>query len=116
MERNYKNYTEDTNETPQQRFLREEAYLKAQNRVKKVVGFYRHLMVYVLVNLFLIAIIAVNDWGSFGSFGTFSTAIFWGIGLAFHAVGVFGPNLVFGKNWENRMIKKYMDKENKRWE
>ena len=116
MERHYKHTSEQNNETAEERFLREEAYLKAQHKVKRIMGFYRHLVVYVIINLFLIILIAVNDWGSFGSFGTFSTAIFWGIGLAFHAVGVFGPDLIFGKNWENRMIKKYMDKENNRWE
>ena len=115
MDTNYNRSSGDHTETREQ-FQKEEAYLRAQNKVKRIMGFYRHLMVYVIINLFLIILIAVNDWGSFGSFGTFSTAIFWGIGLAFHAVGVFGPDLVFGKNWENRMIKKYMDKENNRWE
>ena len=115
MDTNYKHSSGENTET-KDRFLKEEAYIKAQSKVKRIMGFYRHLMIYVIINVFLIVLIAVNDWGSFGSFGTFSTAIFWGIGLAFHAVGVFGPDLVFGKNWENRMIKKYMDKENNRWE
>jgi len=116
MERNYKNYSEETAETSQERFLKEEAYLKAQSKVKRVLGFYRHLLIYILINIFLIVIISLNNSGPFWSFETFSTAFFWGIGLAFHALGVFGPGLVFGKNWENRMIKKYMDKENTRWE
>jgi len=115
MKSNYRNSTEHT--TEQERFLKEEAYLKAQAKVKKILGFYRHLLVYVLVNIFLIVLISSNNDGPFWSFATFSTAFFWGIGLAFHALGVFGPDLIFGKSWENKMMKKYMDKEkNNRWE
>jgi len=115
MESNYRTSTEHN--TEQERFLKEEAYLKAQAKVKKILGFYRHLLVYVLVNIFLIVLISSNNDGPFWSFGTFSTAFFWGIGLAFHAIGVFGPDLIFGKSWENKMMKKYMDKEkNNRWE
>jgi hypothetical protein len=116
MEKNYKSLSDQTNETDQDRFLKEEAYLKAQNKVKRIMGFYRHLIIYAIINVFLIVLISSNKEGSFFSFETFSTAFFWGIGLAFHALGVFGPDLVFGKSWENRMIKKYMDKENTRWE
>lgn len=116
MERFNRPKDQHGNETDQERYLKEEAYLKAQNKVKKIMGFYRHLMVYVIINIFLIIIINVNSSASFWSFETFSTAFFWGIGLGFHALGVFGPDLVFGKNWENRKIKEYMDKENNRWE
>ena len=116
MERNYNVLSE--HETNQERYLREEAYLKAQNKVKRIMGFYRHLLVYILVNIFLIVLISSKNDDPFFSFETFSTAFFWGLGLGFHALGVFGPDLVFGKSWEDRMMKKYMDKEkeNKRWE
>lgn len=114
MERNYKSSSEY--ETDQERFLKEEAYLKAQAKVKKIMGFYRHLIVYILVNIFLIVLNNSYSGNHFWSFSTFSTAFFWGIGLGFHALGVFVPDMIFGKSWENRMMKKYMDKENKRWE
>jgi len=116
MERQNKDIPGHEKESDQDRYLKEDAYLKAQNKVKRIMGFYRHAMVYVIINIFLIILITANSSASFWSFGTFSTAFFWGIGLGFHALGVFGPDLVFGKNWENRMIKKYMDKENNRWE
>jgi hypothetical protein len=115
MEKNYRTSTEHNSE--QERFLKEEVYLKAQDKVKKIKGFYSHLIAYILVNIFLIILISYNNDWSFWNFGTFSTALFWGIGLGFHALGVFGPDLVFGKSWENRMIKKYMDKEkHSHWE
>jgi len=40
-----------------------------------------------------------------------STAFFWGIGLAFHAYGVFGKHLLFSKDWEERKIKEFMEKD-----
>lgn len=97
----------------QRSYEREEAYLRAKKRLDKLVGFYWHLAVYVVVNLFLIILIGVNldDSDRFWSFGTFATAFFWGIGLAFHFLGVFGPGFFFGKNWEERKIKEFMDKD-----
>ncbi len=103
------------NDKSQSDFYREDAYIRAQKKVKKIVGFYWHLASYVIVNLFLIFIIGKNT-ANFWSFATFSTAIFWGIGLFFHFLGVFGPDFFFGKNWEQRKIKEYMDKDKKRWE
>jgi len=99
-------------------FREEESYLRARKKLDKIIGFYWHLAVYVVINLFLIALIAVNlDEGqSIFNFGTFSTAFFWGIGLAFHWLGVFGPNLMFGKKWEERKLKEMMDKDNRRWQ
>ena len=100
---------------PNQRssYEREEAYIRAKKKLDKLVGFYWHLAAYVVVNLFLIILIGFNrDAGeSFWSFPTFATAFFWGIGLAFHFLGVFGPNFMFGKDWEKKKIKEFMDKD-----
>lgn len=87
-----------------------EAYIKAQERVKKVVGFYWHLAAYVIVNLFLIGLSQING-GDFWTFGTFNTAIFWGIGLAFHFLGVFGSFGFYGRQWKTRKIRNIMEKD-----
>ena len=92
-------------------YEREESYLRAKKKVDKLVGFYWHLAVYVVINLFLILLIGLNSGQGFWSFGTYATAFFWGIGLFFHFLGVFGPNFMFGKDWEDRKIKEYMDKD-----
>lgn len=114
MKTNYRPLSDK--ETEQDRFLKGDAYLRAQKRVNKILGFYRHLIIYLIINTFLIILVTYNSDGPFWRFETFSTAIFWGIGLAFHAMGAFGSDWLFGKNWENRKIKEYMDKENRRWE
>jgi hypothetical protein len=47
----------------------------------------------------------------------FSTAIFWGIGLMAHALSVFLPSMIIGKDWEERKIKQLMEKEKQnKWE
>ena len=38
-------------------FISEDRFIRAKKRVKKIKGFYIHLIVYVLVNLFLSGII-----------------------------------------------------------
>jgi len=48
-----------------------------------------------------------------GNFGSFSTWLFWGIGVAFHAVKVFSYNPFFNKEWEERQIQKYLDEDRK---
>lgn len=97
-------------------FRKEEAYLRAKKKVESIMGFYWHLAVYVIINLFLIILIGVNSDEGFTSFGTYATATFWGIGLLFHFLGVFGPNFIFGKDWENKKIEEYMEKERRNWE
>jgi 2TM domain len=93
-----------------------EQYELAAKRVKKVKGFYKHLIVFIFVNIFIIATnyYYQNPNESFFSFKTFSTAFFWGIGLAAHGLSVFLPGLFFGQNWEQRKIDELMKKnENK---
>jgi hypothetical protein len=96
-------------------YKKEDAYIRAQKRLKEIKGFYWHAFWYVVVNIFLLIMIIPNSSGNnWWHFGTFSTPIFWGIGLAFHALGVFGKNLIFGKAWEDRKIQEFMDKDKRR--
>lgn len=97
-------------------FREEEAYLRAKKKVDSIMGFYWHLASYVIVNIFLIIVISVNSDEGFFHFGTFATALFWGIGLLFHFLGVFGTDFLFGKHWEKKKIAKLMEKERQDWE
>ncbi len=94
----------------------EEKYKKAKKRVKEVKDFYMHLTVYITINLILIIV----NLGVFQSGFTdikipkwpmFTTPFFWGIGLFFHWVSVYKDKFSLLKNWEDRKIKEYMDKE-----
>jgi hypothetical protein len=99
----------------------EAKYERAKKRVRALSGFYKHLAVYIIVNAALIAIKYFNGENSndFIQFNTFSTAFFWGIGLAFHAMGVFYNHVFFGRSWEDRKIRELMDKDKdkqQKWE
>jgi hypothetical protein len=97
-------------------FRKEEAYLRAKKKVDTIIGFYWHLAVYIVVNVFLILLIALNSSEGFSGFGPYATAVFWGIGLFFHFLGVFGPGFLFGKDWEQKKIQEYMEKDRNNWE
>ena len=88
-------------------------------RVRSIKRFYKHLTIYFLVNLFLIVMryFQLDKGENFYAFSTFSTAFFWGIGLVFHAIKVFGKNVFLGDNWEERKINEYMNQNQKtKWE
>ena len=84
-------------------------YLEAQKRVKRLKGFYIHATVYVLVNLFLIGNNVQRGMNP-SDIDNYCTAIFWGIGLLGHALSVFLPNMIMGKDWEEKKIRELMDK------
>jgi len=99
-------------------YTEEERYIQARKKVEKIKGFYIHFLVYLVVNLFILTMIALNidENENFWQFGHFSTAFFWGIGIVFHALGVFGSNFMFGSKWEERKIKEYMSRDERNWE
>ena len=91
--------------------IEQEKYEQAKNKVKSIKGFYTHLLVYVVINVMILAVSAQHKTlENFFTFSTFFTAISWGIGLLAHAFGVFGHNLILGKDWEERKIKELIEK------
>lgn len=101
-------------------FNPDERYNLAYKRVKRIKGFYVHALVFVLVNAFII--ISSYNRSLFGTevflrWETFSTALFWGIGLLAHGMSVFGRNIFFGQNWEEKKIQQFMEKDkSEKWE
>jgi hypothetical protein len=99
-------------------YSEEQKRYRAKEQVKKLKEFYQHLTAYLIINIILIIIIGTSlEMGgeSFWHFSTFTVAFFWGIGLLFHAFGVFGLPFVFGKDWEQRKIKEFMEKDRKEY-
>ncbi len=82
------------------------SYERARERVQQLKEFYVHLAVYVMVNIVLIAIniITAGHWFIWPLFG-------WGIGVAVHAVTVWGVDQWWGSAWEAREIEKLMARE-----
>jgi hypothetical protein len=83
-------------------------YLAAKERVEQLRGFYVHLTVYVLVNLFLFGLNIATDRDNLWFFWPL---LGWGIGLAAHAMTVFVFDGTLGKNWQERQISELMDKD-----
>ncbi|WP_375237902.1 histidine kinase [Aurantibacter sp.] len=84
-------------------FSEQMAYTQAKKEVEKIKGFYGNAISYSFVIPFLIFINLRYSpefyWFFFPMFG-------WGMGLAFHALEVFG----YGKSWEDKKIKEIMEK------
>ncbi|WP_028121785.1 2TM domain-containing protein [Epilithonimonas tenax] len=83
-------------------------YLNAQKRVREIRGFYAHLIAYVAVNVVVIIFnILYHELGYMRiKVNQFYSLIIWGILIMIHAGFVF-----LGKEWEERKIRKLMDKE-----
>ena len=82
-------------------FQSEDKYAAARQEVKRLKGFYTHLIVYIAVNI-MIVFLNIRDLDpgeSYFKIENFFTAFFWGIGIMVHAFSVFLPNWIFGKNW-----------------
>ena len=81
-------------------------YEMARKKVKKVKAFYRHFGIWLIFSAFFIFLNINTDprelWAIFPIAG-------WGLGVALHAIGVFGfPGR--SKDWEERMIEEEMSR------
>lgn len=90
--------------------LDKDKYKRAKKQVEEMKGFYIHLSIYIVINTFILINI-YNHSDDFWQWHHFVTLAAWGIGLLFHASKTFGINLLFGKNWEERQIQKYIEKD-----
>ncbi len=94
-----------SNMETQQVYIDEKLYKKAKERVEQIKGFYGNLLAYCIVIPFLAYLnYRTTDfpWVIFPILG-------WGFGLTVHGMEAFGYNPIFGKKWEERRIKKYME-------
>ncbi|WP_026450149.1 2TM domain-containing protein [Aequorivita capsosiphonis] len=95
---------------------------RAHKRVEALKGFYKHLLIYCIVNLALFIVrgnilqffqsetpdknfIAWIDWN------ILIVPVFWGIWLLFHAAKVFSYKLKFIENWEKRQMEKFLNEQ-----
>ncbi|QAA82954.1 2TM domain-containing protein [Aequorivita sp. H23M31] len=90
-------------------FENENKYLRAKRRVDKIKKFYTSLTFYVIFIFFLATLNYYvnelrNPWFLWAAFG-------WGIGLFFQAMKAFDWFSYFGKDWEERKLKKFMEEE-----
>ena len=83
-------------------------YQLAQEKVERLREFYNHLIVFIIVmsGLFLL------NYFTSSYFWVIFPLLGWGLGILGHASATFEWNLLFGKDWEERQIKKFMNNDN----
>jgi hypothetical protein len=103
------------------KFTKEQQYVLVRKRIEKISKFYKHLVIYIIANIFLTAIFIAGDVNNGDTFSealldyhNYKIWMYWGIGIAFQAFNTFGFNLFFNKSWEERKIKRYMEEQNNR--
>lgn len=94
-------------------FNEHDAYERAKKKVNEIKGFYWNLFAYIVVIPFLIFVNYMTNW----DFKWFWFPIFgWGTGLTIHGLSVlskirFLGRDFLGKEWEDKKIKEFLDKE-----
>lgn len=99
--------------------INNKSFRKAKQRVEDIKEFYKHLIIYILVNLFLTFI-----WNfSFKIFSEFVISnqftddgfthvpiwFIWGVFLAADAIKTFVFKGEYGRNWEEKKVKEFMN-------
>ncbi len=96
--------------------IEENKYSRARKRIEQLKKFYKYVMIYVIVNVF-ISFFKIRNYMDNGdsfleallNFDTYIVWIIWGFFLLLQAVKTFKAYAFLGKNWEERKIKEYMD-------
>ncbi len=98
-------------------------YERALQKVETIKRFYKHLRVYIIINVLLLLLRArifrfFKD-GDFSNvsferwldWNTYGTATIWGLALVIHGVYAFQYKISFFKNWEERKLKAILEEE-----
>lgn len=95
-------------------FQSEERYYAAKKQVEDIKGFYSNVMAYLVVN---IGLVILNLKTTPDHLWFYWPLLWWGMGLVFHGLKVFHCMSFMTKDWEEKKIKEFMEKENhQRWE
>lgn len=89
----------------QESHIEDKRYEKAKERVQAIKGFYGNLASYVIV----IPILVFINWRTTSFPWAIFPALGWGFGLLGHGLQAFGYNPLFGRSWEERKLKEYME-------
>ena len=91
----------------QQSFIEDKRYQKARKKVEAIKGFFGNLITYCIVIPFLM-------WLNYRT-TSFPWVIFpmlgWGFGLLVQGMEAYGHSLFWGKRWEEKKIREYMERE-----
>ena len=79
-------------------------YLEAKKRTDDIKGLFIHLAIFVAINLglFLVDVLTGSGWWFYWA------TIFWGMGLAAHAVAIYFDQSLRVRRWEEGKIEEYV--------
>ncbi|MBL4740707.1 MAG: 2TM domain-containing protein [Sneathiella sp.] len=84
----------------------EEAYRRAKKKVRNLRHFYKHLLTFSVVIVFLHILNLMTSsyyWAIWPTLG-------WGVGISLHGIQLFDFSPFFGAEWEERKIKQIMER------
>ncbi|MCF8715173.1 2TM domain-containing protein [Joostella atrarenae] len=91
----------------QETYIQDKRYKRAKERVNAIKGFYGNLTAYLIV-------IPCLAWLNYQT-TDFPWVVFptlgWGFGILAHGMEAFGYNPLWGKRWEERKIREFMEKD-----
>lgn len=88
----------------------DQRYEWARERVEELKGFYTHLVIFIVINLFLFLL----NWFSGGTWWFYWPLLGWGIGLVVHGLNTFVGSGSMTRNWEERKIRELMEQDRDR--
>ncbi|MEO9511497.1 MAG: 2TM domain-containing protein [Flavobacteriaceae bacterium] len=87
--------------------LNEYKFKRAKDRIKKLKSFYSNILSYCIV----ISILAYLNYSTTSFPWVIFPAVGWGIGLISHWMCTYSYNPILGKDWEERKIREFMNRE-----
>ncbi len=102
-------------------FKNKDKLIRAKKRVDNIKGFYKHLLVYFIVNSMLSTLKVFHNMKggetfqeAFYDFSTFVLWMAWGIGIIFHWVGLLDDSSISLSLWKSKKLNQYLDEEKNR--
>ena len=91
----------------QETYIDDKRYVRAKEKVEKIKGFYSNLISYIVV----IPILAYVNYRTTDFPWVIFPILGWGFGLVSHGMEAYGYSPFVGKNWEERKIREFMNKD-----
>ncbi|HEX9979279.1 MAG TPA: 2TM domain-containing protein [Flavobacterium sp.] len=84
------------------------AYEAARKKAKSIRSFYFNLMCYcIVIPILAVVNLVYTPWIYWFIF----SALGWGIGITVHGFNAFGYSPLYGRAWEEKKLKQWMEKE-----
>ncbi len=91
----------------QELYIDDKRYVRAKEKVEKIKGFYSNLISYIVV----IPILAYVNYRTTDFPWVIFPILGWGFGVVSHGMEAYGYSPFVGKNWEERKIREFMNKD-----